>query len=285
MLARLKEDRVQNEAQLRGGQLVHPVLAGEEVEHERDADVGHGQERDQQLRVALVQHGGGFGALDGAVVVIEGGEVSAVDSVVLCAEGRRGHKEGGCRRARVPVRGLLVRLQLPPVFAQTAGVRHTPHPLHEVRVDAVAFLLRVPLPRLDSLHADELGLPRARVRKSLSVGVEEVLPVESYVAEAPDLGVVFEQHRGFGTVIDEQQVRVDRGIGDFAADHAKPLDEAAARVQVEVVLPVEDFVELLLHRRLEVVQNRRPRDGDLGRMHLHRLRLLPKRPDPDPKAP
>eukprot|EP00961_Rhodomonas_salina_P247538 3344399-Rhodomonas_salina.2 len=32
-----------------------------------------------------------------------------------------------------PVRGLLVRLQLPPVFAQTAGVRHTPHPLQSER--------------------------------------------------------------------------------------------------------------------------------------------------------
>ena len=244
--ARLEEHGVEQAPERPARELVDAVLGREEREDQRQADVGHREVAQQQLRVALAQRGHVVGP-----GVLEARERRAVQDVVLrdvapLLRRQPGPQVGAgvrARRVAVPRRVVLgdlaprdgvERVRVRPAPEARAAHGHGvaallrgPAP-GELRAEAVAAahgprVARAPLPA--AAAAGPAPLRRRRrvvgghvVGKGRAVRVEEELPEEVEVAVRRDLGKVLHDVRRAGQRVAELEVRVRRRQGQLAAE-------------------------------------------------------------------
>mmetsp|Transcript_27929 Transcript_27929/g.66371 ORF Transcript_27929/g.66371 Transcript_27929/m.66371 type:complete len:271 (-) Transcript_27929:911-1723(-) len=95
----LEEDGVEDVSELRGRQLVHPILHRKEGHDERETQIRDRKVREEQLGVALPQTWASLLA----VFVVERGQVRPVDRIVLAPQYWRGDVERRRSSAGVPL--------------------------------------------------------------------------------------------------------------------------------------------------------------------------------------
>ena len=104
------------------------------------------------------------------------------------------------------------------------------------------------------MHARMLMCVR-KIWKSLEIWIQEVLPVKDHIPITSQLWEIFENLARFRHVIAQPQVRVGMTHSNLAGNHAQILDKVPTRKQFICFLPVKDFLELALQRRIKVIQD------------------------------
>ena len=246
------------------------VLGREEGDDERDAQVGDRQVAEQQLGIVLAERLGSR-VLIGRCELAKVRQVPHVQQVVLTLDarrarvlirvGERGEPRGGHFFTALDPR--LGREQLEVTAGQLEATHEKGLLGLVVEEEELRLTLRV----------------RGLFRKRGDLRVEEEFEVEGDVAEAAELGVVFDHEVINVADILGHVVNVGRE-GEVLRDLAQPLD----RLQLERAraLPRVDLGQRAL--RVEVVEHARARRIELGRVYRYMARLLGERAAADREA-
>mmetsp|Transcript_32092 Transcript_32092/g.84032 ORF Transcript_32092/g.84032 Transcript_32092/m.84032 type:complete len:633 (+) Transcript_32092:3256-5154(+) len=264
VVAGLEQHGIEERLQLVRLQRVDAVVGGEEAHHERDAQVGHGEVREQQLGVVLAECSRCVAPAAARRLGRKIGQLPHVQDVVLGVDKVRPRVLRRRREAREAVRRGHLAL---------FDARPTHHGHVAEALDSDVRVLDRAARRLDGEGELRVALrPRVLGGEAPHVWIEKEFKVEGHVAVACKLGVVLDEQRVRVGHVAEQLVMASRKrhLGAHGA-HVR----RGGRIEPLGSLPLEDLGQAL--KGCKVVEGRRAREVELRLAGGHGGRLLGER--------